>query len=307
MGSTILLLACLFFIAVLGMTTIFRVKNIHIGIPSSLFSGRLKKEKDPDGHSIPIRKPYAEGLNYKWPWWSIEELPKEVNAWVIEKRKFPVGQGGTVIVSGVIQYRISAVAAYRYQEVSKKGIEEGLDAELEQIIRTTLTNENVDSAISKSNEISYTLWHKLTSKDIRTSEENPLEQNIDGKLAPIDPTPKIRTLWGNELSYAEHSYGIEILKAKIDTIDPDDNIKEARDNKQREEYEKLSQSTEFQHILEKGILLKEKFPGIPDDEVWEAVQVWQKQTPKEIKTIRVKGADTLTGTLAALIGGKKND
>ena len=307
MGSTILLLACLFFIAVLGMTTIFRVKNIHIGIPSSLFSGRLKKEKDPDGHSIPIRKPYAEGLNYKWPWWSIEELPKEVNAWVIEKRKFPVGKGGTVIVSGVIQYRISAVAAYRYQEVSKKGIEEGLDAELEQIIRMTLTNETVDEAIRKSNEISYTLWHKLTSTDIRTSEENPLEKDIDGKFVPINPTPKTRTLWEKDLSYAEHSYGIEILKAKIDTIDPDENLKEARDSKQKEAYEKQSQSTEFKHLLQKAKMLKKQFPKIDEKEIWEAIQVWQKQTPKEIKTIRVEGTDTLTGILAALVGGKKND
>jgi len=285
-----------FFVISLLSTTIFKVSDVNIGAPTSLFSGRIKKETDANGYSIPIHIPYKEGLHFKLPWWRIEELSREVKSKVIEKRPYPVGKGGTVIVSGIIQYRISSLMAFRYQEVDEEGIQKGLDSELDQVIRTTLIDEDVDSVIIKAVEISNTLWEKLTSTDLRTSEEQALNSLI-----------KERILAKKKITYAEHSYGIEIVKAKIDTIDPDENLKESRDNKQKEIFEKESQTTEFQHLLEKAEALKRVLPGIPDKELWEDIQVWQGQAPKEVTTIRVEGTDTLTGVLAGLLRGKKND
>ncbi|MEF3691861.1 MAG: SPFH domain-containing protein [Candidatus Moraniibacteriota bacterium] len=298
METIVLVASVLFFVAVLISTMIFKVKDVNIGVPSSFFTGRIERDTDGNNQSVPIHIPYKEGLHLKRPWWSIQELSREVKSKPIIKRPFPVGKGGTVIVSGIIQFRISALAAYRYLEVDEEGIQSGLDSELDQVIRTTLVDEDVDSVITKATEISNTLWEKLTSSDIRTTEEVELSLDV-----------RERMIGGKKISYAEHSYGIEILKAKIDTINPDENLKEARDNKQKEVFEKESQSTEFQHLLEKAALLKEKFPNIPEKEIWEAIQVWQKQTPKEVKTIRVEGTDTLTGILGILagLGGKKND
>lgn len=293
METIIIGASILFFIVALATTIIFKIKDIHIGLPSSFFSGRISGN-DENGHSIPIRIPYKEGLRFKVPWWSIQELSREVKSKPIEKRPYPVGKGGTIVVSGIIQYRISSLTAYRYQEVDEEGIQNGLDSELDQVIRTTLTDEDVDSVITKATEISNTLWEKLTSLDVRTTEEKQLSSVI-----------KERFIGGKKITYAEHSYGIEILKAKIDTINPDDNLKEARDNKQKELFEKQSQSIEFEHISEKAKQLKVDFPEMKDTEAWEAVQVWQKQVPKEIKTIRVEGTDSLTGILAGLIGGGK--
>lgn len=299
MEAIIIIASLVFFTFALATTVIFKIKDVNIGVPSSFFSGRIRKDVDVNGHSTPIQIPYKEGLHFKFPWWSIQELSREVKSKPIEKRPYPVRKGGTVVVSGIIQYRISSLTAYRYLEVDEEGIQSGLDSELDQVIRTTLTDnddDDVDNVINKATEISNTLWEKLTSTDLRTSEEKQLSDIV-----------KERILGGRKVTYIEHSYGIEILKAKIDTINPDDNLKEARDNKQKELFETQSQSTEFTHLLEKVSLLKKELPDISDKELWEAIQVWQKQTPKEIKTIRVEGTDTLTGILAGLIGGKKND
>lgn len=295
MEAIILICSVLFFTVALASVTIIKIKDVHIGVPSSFFTGRIRGV-DENNYSIPIHTPYKEGMHIKYPWWSIQELSREIKSKPIEKRPFPVGKGGTIVVSGIIQYRISSLAAYRYLEVDEEGIQSGLDSELDQVIRTTLVDEDVDSVITKATEISNTLWEKLTSCDIRTTEEQNLSNDI-----------KERFINGKRVSYAEHSYGIEVVKAKIDTINPDEGLKEARDNKQKEVFEKESQTIEFVHLIEKMNMLKKELPNISDKEALEAIQVWQKQTPKEVKTIRVEGTDTLTGILAGILGGRKND
>lgn len=298
-ASIIFVICFVFFIIALVRAIVFRVPDVHIGIPSSFFSGRLKKDKDENGHSVPIRQPYGEGLHFKPPWWTVKFVLREVLTKPILKREFPVGDGGTVEISGVIQYRVSNIAAYRYEEVDKFAIEEGFDAEIEQAIRSTLTDEDVDSAIRKTSEVSDHLDKSLKSLDLRTREERDRDP---GAI-------KDKTLFGRSVTYSEHFYGIETLNAKIDTIDPCEDLKKARDDKQRERYEKESQSTEFGHLLEKAALLKEKLPMMADDKAWEAIQIWQKQLTKTVNKIEVEG-DMLTGIAAGLIGkigGKKDE
>lgn len=301
-----LLIAAGFLLVAIGFAMIFRVADVHIGIPSSLVVGRI--EKDARGNSQPIHKPYPEGIHVKRPWWTIEEISREVQIKDIKERAFPVGLGGTVIISGVIQYRISDRTAYRYLEVNENGINEGLDAEIEQVIRQALFNEDVDSAILKTTEISDSLWRRLTTKDIRTAEEirkeegTPLDRPQEGKDIPDHAKKKIG---GEEISYAEHSYGIEVLKAKISTINPNISHQEARDAKQNEKYQTASQSSEMTHLLEKVAAIKAALPELNDKELWEAIQVWQGQSTQTIQKIKVEGGDPLTGILANLLGEKK--
>lgn len=328
----ILAIVMVFFLVVLFRTIFFRVPDVKIGLPSSFFSGRIRRKKE-EGYkmgdrskksdilySMPIKEPYSEGLNFKPPWWSIKMLPRETETRIIEPREFPVGKGGTVIVSGVIQYRISSRAAYRYEEVNKAAIEKGLDSEIEQIIRGTLADEDVDSAIKKTFEISDHLESLWKSTDIRTREEKERAAELKKEkakpkgLTPEEELefsricdPRSRDLFGTPISYAEQSYGIEVLKAKIERVDPVEDLKKARDKKQQETYEKESQSTEFAHLLRKVKLLKKSLPGISDAEAWEAIQIWQGQTVKDIKTIKVEGTDSLTGILAGLMAGGRKD
>ena len=291
------------FLFLLGYTTIFRVKDVHIGVPSSIFTGRLKRKTDEDGCSVRIRRPYKEGLHIKRPWWTIKQESREVRTKPIEKRPFPVGEGGTVLISGVIQHRISNKAAYRYEEVDQAAIEEGLDSELEQIIRGTLEEKDVEGAIKKTRDISRALTERLMGFDIRTSEE--IESSPDSP-------PKERKLFGDKdgdrISHSEHSYGIEILKAKIDTIDPDESIKAARDDKQKEKYESESQTTEWNHLLDRAAQLKESRPGMSDEKIWDAVQVWQKQSTKHVDKIEIEGIESFAKLLTSFIasrGGSK--
>ncbi|MDD5652161.1 MAG: SPFH domain-containing protein [Candidatus Moranbacteria bacterium] len=286
----------LFILAILR-SIIFKVPDVYIGIPSSLFSGRIKKneekkkmedekskllkEKDTKkekekieeinrqikeldkslekhAYSVPIRIPYKEGIQFKYPWWGIKMEPREIRTRPIN-RTFPVGKGGTVIVKGIIQYRISDVAAYRYLEVDEKGVNDGLDSEVEGLIRSHLIGKDVDAAIEEKDAMSTELEGVFLTTRIRKLNKRGTCQ---------------RTLGGRLISYAEHSYGIEIIKAKIDTIDPDEELKKSRDEKQKERYERESQSIEMDHLLEKVKLLKSELPGISDKEAWESIQVW---------------------------------
>ncbi|HBI17521.1 MAG TPA: hypothetical protein DDY52_05265 [Candidatus Moranbacteria bacterium] len=328
----ILTIVITFFLIALFRTIVFKVPDVYIGLPSDFFRGRIKRKKE-EGYemgdrskksgiyySMPIKSPYSEGVNFKPPWWSVKILSRNTETRTIEPREFPVGKGGTVIVSGVIQYRISSRSAYRYEEVNKTAIEKGLDSEIEQIIRGTLVDEDVDSAIKKTFEISDSLERLWKSTDIRTREEKERSDELKVKKTEKGLTaeedlelsqicnPRSRDLFGTPVTYAEQSYGIEVLKAKIERVDPIKELKDARDAKQTETYQKESQSTEFAHLLEKVTLLKATLPKISDAEAWEAIQVWQRQTTKDIKTIKVEGTDSLTGILAGLFaGGKKDD
>jgi regulator of protease activity HflC (stomatin/prohibitin superfamily) len=333
LGLIFFITSVVFFLVAFLFTAIFKVPDVHIGIPSSLFKGRvrLKKEEgyetgspsNPSGikYSIPIREPYGEGIHFKWPWWTVRKLPREILTKTINEREFPVGKGGTIIVSGVIQYRISAKAAYRWEEVNEKAIDAGLDAEIEQAIRWTLIDEDVDSAIIKTFEISNELERLLKSIDIRTREEKERTKELDIKSSKSGITsqekieydrickPRSRDLFGEPLTYAEQSYGIEVIKGKIDKVNPTEDLKKARDDKQREIYEKESQTTEMNHIRERMKEIKNDFPDLTDQEIAEFAQVWQKQATKNINQVNVSGTDTLTGILSMLVnkGASKND
>lgn len=278
------------FITGVAYSCVFKIKDIYYGLPSSLFSGRFKG-MDAEGYSIPIREAYTEGLGIKWPWWTITPISKEVITKEIKKKKFQVSGGGTVLISGVIQYRPSLTMLYRFEEVADTAISDGLDSELNQILGIYLLSGDMEAAITRRAEVSQALWNKLTGEIIN----------------PTDPPEKQRTrkLFGKKISYTENSYGVVILKASIDTIDPDEELQKSRDEKQREQYQKQSQTTEWEHLLGRMEDLQKKFPELKHKDLLEAVQVWQKQATKDIKEIKGEIPAAVTSLAASLMGGKK--
>lgn len=291
LGSTV------FFLLVLIKTTLLRVPDIHIGILSNLFTGRLLRQPDNNNFSIPICKPKKEGLCFKKPWESVTLVSTGTQTKIIKNREFPV-KGGSIFASGAIQYRISAFTAYRYLEVEAEAIDEGLDSELDQILRHSLVTMDVEQAVTESAAISTALDIRLRTVDLRTTEEI---HAVNGCIN--DTNAKTRVLFGKQISYAEHSYGIEILKAKIDTLDPDPKLKEARNKIQNELYQTQSQTQEFNHLLARMRDLKNELPELSDEKKAEFIQVWQKMSSKDIKKIEVEGADGLIGALSAFLTG----
>ncbi|KKQ46656.1 MAG: hypothetical protein US66_C0033G0001, partial [Candidatus Moranbacteria bacterium GW2011_GWD2_37_9] len=144
---------------------------------------------------------------------------------------------------------------------------------------------------TKRAAVSQALWDKLTGEIIN----------------PNDPPEKQKTriVLGKKVSYTENSYGVEILKASIDTIDPDEELQKARDAKQREQYEKESQSTEWKHLRERMAEIKNDFPELRDKEVLEAVQVWQKQATKNIQEIKGEIPAVVASMASSFLRGKK--
>lgn len=282
-----------FFVCALISSTIFRVKDINYGLPSSVFKGRLSGKKDKNGFSIPIREPYKEGLHIKWPWWRVEERCREVKTKVIERKEYPTGDGGFVIISGIIQYRPSYSALYRYVEVQDKGIEEGLVSELDQVIGTELGTMTTDDALSKRKELSENL-----SGILRGSILNPRDVDV----------PDIeRVLFGKKLSYSEHSYGIEVLKSNIDVIDVPESLKEDRVKMTKEDYQKRSETTEWDHLLARMKSMKIDFPNLDDKLILEAVQVWQKQVNKDVKEFKINDLKSIIEGLGSKIFKVKGD
>ena len=111
-----------------------------------------------------------------------------------------------------------------------------------------------------------------------------------------------RRIFGKTVSYSEHSYGIEILKATIDNIEPAGDLKKSRENKQAEKYQRDAEKTEWDHYRSRMEELKNLFPNLSDKEILEAVFVWRGHATKEIKDFNLKG---ISEALEKIFGGGK--
>jgi len=290
MGTTIFFCGLVFFIGSLFLSlSVFKIQDIYLGLPSSIFMGRFKAKKDSNGNSIPIREPYAEGIHFKWPWWSIKQFSREIKTLPIERKAYPVGTSGTVYLTGTIQYRPSPTTLYRLEEVDEDGINTGLFSELDQIVADKLGTDALETAVTRKTDISKDLLEKLTGENISQSCNQQ----------------KTRTLFNRTVTYAEHSYGIQIVKATITEIDLPPDLKLARDDEQKERYQKRSQTTEWEHLIEKMEMMKKAFPDLKNELILEAMQIWQKQTTKNISEFKIPDLGSLADILKNMgIGGK---
>jgi regulator of protease activity HflC (stomatin/prohibitin superfamily) len=297
------------FFAALAYACIFRIPDVFLGLPSDLFRGRISGA-DEEGFSIPICKPYAEGLHLKMPWWTITRISREVVTRKIPEKEFQVcgatcatsdtktgGQGGgSVKVSGVIQYRVSKTVLYRFVEVDLDALHAGLDAEIDYVIGQQLgAVADYETAVTMKPILSSAIYQRFNSLQV--------EKDDNG-----NPSGRNRTLFNRPITYAEHNYGIEILKASIDSIILPTELNEARSNEQKEKYERESQTTEWNHLMEKVRMLKTELPNLDSKEILRAIQVWQKQYPFEAKEIKIDTPDALSSLVAsitAILGGNK--
>ncbi|MFO7807398.1 MAG: hypothetical protein R6V40_03175 [Candidatus Moraniibacteriota bacterium] len=272
--------------------SIFKVPDVHIGLPSSIFVGRFKKELDENGWSTPIGEPYREGYHLKRPWWKIYLFNREVRTRKIKKseeeeqgREYQIGgeSGGTVYVTGVIQYRPSILSLYRLIEVDENAIIEGLDAEVDEFLSQELGKMlSFEEAITRKGQLSKELIGKLTE---------PTERRLFGNDKPLD--------------HAQLSYGVDILKATIDEIKPTEELRLARDARQKEMYEKDSETTEWVHLMEKAGQLKKILPGLEEREILKAVQVWRKQYNYNYDEIKIDSPDMISSILGTVLKSRK--
>jgi regulator of protease activity HflC (stomatin/prohibitin superfamily) len=310
----LILVSIIFLALAFFALSICNIDKVCLGLPYSIFSGRFKlvnlrlkfkkrgtNEADEE-FSTPLRRPYKEGLGLKWPWWKVESISREIRTLPITEKEYQlsgfkksekgesesvsVATGGTVLVSGVIQYRPSRNALYRFVEVDEEGINKGLGSELDQIIGHFLGEAEMEEAITRKKEASKELWERLTGKDITPV----LGEEKNGHIE------KRRKIFGVEITYAEHCYGIEVVKANIDSIQPTSEIKKERDAKQKERYQKESEIIEWTHLRDRMKELRDQFPELSDEKIVEAVQVWKGQAQKKVNELRLDGLEEFLKT-----------
>lgn len=293
-GSFVLLLATLYL-------SIFRIPEVYVAVGSSFFTGRIRKERDDAGFSIPIKKPYKEGLHYKPFWWTIQLFSRNVRQRVIDRQEYQIGSGGTVLVSGVVQYRVSDIATYRAAEIGEKEIETGLSSEADQLIIKKLgnikadepdivytqgdekkvkTDTGIDIAIKTRAELSEELEKYLRNEKLKVR-KNGQEKEIK------------RELFGRVVHYAEQGYGVEVLTARIDKVDPTDDLKKERDNIQKEKFQVRSEAVQLQHFLNRVKETLREFAAadkeISAEKAIEVVQVSMGLTKKDISEFQAGG------------------
>lgn len=285
-GGTFLLL-----IVAVAYTMIFRVKDVYLGLPSDFFRGRIKREKDDKGFSVPIRRPYKEGIQFKLPWITVKQIPSGIRTQEFKEREYQLTSGGTVTVKGLIQWRPSPLTLYRFAEYSEEEIREGLDSDAEQKVGKIIGDPKTDT-------------EKILTRQARVAEE--LCKRFDSeKLYPDEEGEKgkiTRSLFGSDdnLSYSENSYGVEVVKVKLD-INPGEKIKEARDNKLIETFEKSSETTELNHLLERTEAVAKKL-DIPLKDAYEKIEVWQEKATRHIQEIKMSGLEEAAHIIAKTIG-----
>lgn len=300
METILWIISVVIFFAALGYSCIFRVPDVHMGLPSSLFRGRFSG-LDEYGFSKPIHEPYREGFHIKLPWWTITYINRETVTRKIPEKEFQVcgsgqavaGQqqgGGSVMVSGVIQYRVSKTVLYRFVEVDQDALVAGLDAEIDYVVGQELGNvSDYETAVTMKPILSAAIYKRFNSKAV--------EKDVDGNP---DPNGRNRKVGDLDVSYAEHNYGIEILKVSIDSIKLPEDLDKARGEKQKEVYQRQSQTTEWEHLMEKVRMLKTELPNLDEKDILRAVQVWQKQYSFEAKEIKIDTPDALSSLVASI-------
>ena len=206
-------------IGIIAFTIIFRVPINYLGLPESIFSGRFKaQEPTSSGWRELIHPPYREGLGFKFPWWKIILIPQCVFTRKIEKREYQTTTS-SVFISGLVEWRYSERALFRVVE-TKNSIDAGLDALIDDFLSKEAGDVDAETCVTRKGELNIRLRNKLTA-----------ESNI------ILPN-------GDTLSESEKKYGIEILTVHISLVEPPPELLEARNERQKEEYEKQSQTTE---------------------------------------------------------------
>ncbi len=242
----------------------------HLGLPISIFTGRFK---DKDNH-VPIHPPYEEGWHLKPFWWKVLVVDQSVQTRRIDKRAYPANNG-TVLVSGLVEWRYSKRALFRVTE-TKQSIEAGLDALIDDLLSKEVAGVDVEDCVTRKGELNTKLRQKLTKES---------DLIIDRE----------------RLSESEKKYGIEILTVHISLIELPPDLEEARNEEQREKYERQAQEIE-RAVLEKDVETFTKLGADPDLALKMAMQR-QKKLPGGMadERIKVDAPDTFSGLIGAFM------
>jgi len=309
MGQQFLSISLLIFLFAILYISFFKVQNVEVASPSSLFTGRLHIKPDEYGFSVPISKPYREGLHYKPFWWRIDRFSRKVKQLKLDKQEYQIGSGGTILVSGLVQYRISDIATYRAAEIGEEEVKSGLSSEVDQFIIKKLGVMDAEAKDIDSQgavDIDTGLDEAIQTRAYLSDE---LEQRLKCKNLTVNEKQIRRILFGREVSYAEQGYGAEVLTARIDKVDPADSIRKERDRIQEERYQVRSERIQLQHFLNRVNETMESFEkkgnSISPEKAIEIVQLSMKLTSKDIKEFQLGGAEGLLQFVVDWLGNRR--
>lgn len=262
--------------AVLLKGFIFRIPMNHLGLPESFFSGRFKNTSTEEDRQ-PIHKPYAEGFHVKPFWWRNCIVDQRVQTREIVRREYQTSNG-TVLITGLIEFRNSYNALFRIPDVDQSSIGPGLDALIDDHLGKRSGSQTTEDCLRRDGELNSTLREKLISK-----------------------SKPPRSIYGRQLLESEVKYGIEVLTVHISNVEPPDELREARLERVREEYEKESQATE-REVLKEDLEMFTDSDVHPDLALKMAMRR-QDKLPDNMsdERINIDGPDGLTSLAGAFL------
>lgn len=280
LSVTIWVLFTVYTIAVVLMlrTIIIRIPAVKIGVLESLISGLfLPEEYNECGCSVPIRESLGGGIHLKRPWHVVHLFGSEINTLIIEAERYDIRKGA-VIVSGIVQWRVSSLCAYRALAISRDGIEKGMSAIIDQVLVTKLIGVELEEALKLKNDLRESIEKAFNDPAMVDKEDNKIhtKEQIKAIAENKERNEKIlepRILRNKIVSIAEHRYGITITDVNIDKIDPIEELQDARSNIQVEELKKLATAMKMERFGEMTSSLKSMFPNMSDEQIGEKLEI----------------------------------
>ena len=201
-------------------TLLVKIDANHLGLPEHIFKGRFikKRVEQNNGRNIyhyELPEPFLEGWHLKSPLLKIHQYDQGTKKIKLDNVEFQT-EGGSIFVSGVIVFRVSAKALFRVMETDDTMIDT-----LETEIKSTLTKEfvkrEINDAISEIGEIA----DKLIKELMRFPTDDEDQYFVNGE--------KLRRM--------ETLCGIEVVSSTLERPEPEEKIKEMRNKIAEENYQ----------------------------------------------------------------------
>ncbi len=282
----LMIIICTFYVLLLRMC-IFKVEKVYVALLESYLIGRFLPELDEYDCQQPICKPKPEGLRIKWPWWTYETFKLDNQTLVIKLQEYPI-RDGTVGLEGLITGRTTKESTTRAAEMTLEESQKRLLAKADQIIRDKLIVIDLEAALKMKGTITSAIFREMIKPIKVPDPKNP------GKKVP-------RKLWGKPVPYAEDHYALEVFEVVINNIVPVEAIEKLRNEIQGEEFK----SKQLEIYLARDKMIKNTYPNMPFDDRLKALQVWSKQTTRDIKTFEVADIAALVEIAEQMFFGKK--
>lgn len=204
----------------------------RVAVIDNFFLGRFKAYKDYFGFPVPLRRPIAEKLGFKFPWEVAVYFERPLETLIIEAERFDTKDGGAIYLSAVLQYMISDFCTYQAIVVSPADVVGGVRAIVDQILTQKIKETEFEKALAIQDTLMEAVLNALRRPqevEIETGEIDTNGKKITKKVA--------RRLWGKDVSVMDGNFGREAVAFYVQKPEPSQRLADKRDEIKAAEFE----------------------------------------------------------------------